>query len=269
MTAFDMVLLDVNGTLLPSGASTGPVTQAGSGFTAAVRDLRAAGARVGLCSDSPLEQLRVFGSAIGLGDPGAFPVAAENGNVLAVGAEPRLLVGLSAAAGIRATIVGVAASYGLKQAADAVAPEFGGSPLGEREWAFGANRRASVSAFGPAEFIAAAGAALTDRARWAGISVDASPRHRYLGVHPYPLIGAGKRRALTALAGAGHHVLMVGNSLSDWVPAEKGVRCAFVADPALPAYVRASAWFCSPRPDLAGVVDVLTRVRNSIPPATG
>ena len=263
-----MVLLDVNGTLLPSGTSAGTVTRAGSGFASAVGDLHAAGVRVGLCSDSPLEQLQVFGSVIGLGDPGTFPVAAENGNVLAVGSEPQLLIGLSAAAGIRATIVGVAASYGLRQAADAVAPEFGGSPLGDREWAFGANRRASVSAFGPAEFIAAAGAALTDRARWAGISVDASPRHRYLGVHPYPLINAGKRRALTALAGAGHHVLMVGNSLSDWVPPENGVRCAFVADPALPAYVCASAWFCSPLSDLAGVVDVLNRVKNSIQSST-
>jgi predicted mannosyl-3-phosphoglycerate phosphatase (HAD superfamily) len=264
MTAFDMVFLDVNGTLLPVGASTGPVTDGGGGFAAVVRDLQAMGVRVGLCSDSPVEQLRAFGCLIGLGGPGTFPVVAENGNVLAVSREPRLLVSFPAAAEIRATIAGLAKSYDLRQVADVVAPEFGGRPLAEREWAFGANRRASVSVFAPAEFIEAAGAVLADRELWDGVSVDVSPRHRYLGVHPYPLISVGKGRALTALAGAGHRVLMVGDTPADWVPAETGVRCAFVAGAVLPAYVRAAAWFCSLRHDLEGVVDVLDRLKDSI-----
>ena len=260
----DTVLLDVNGTLLHGGSSPYLPKGQWERLREAVGLLRADGLAVGLCSDSPLEQLREFGERIGLGSTPAFPVVAENGNVVSLRGEVRVMAPFPAAAAVRALVGGIAAAQGLEQREDVAAPEFGGPPPGHRGWAFGDNRRTSVSVFAPPSLVTAAARSL---ARWADdrgteLGLDCSPRHGFLGVHPYAPCQVGKRRTLEALAREGHRLLMVGDSPADWVPVGRGVRCAFVANTTVSEPVRAAAWFVSTRPGPGGVLDVLRRVAD-------
>ncbi|OKJ99768.1 hypothetical protein AMK26_27635 [Streptomyces sp. CB03234] len=257
------MLLDVNGTLVPSLPGPPPDAAAFAPVARLARLLGSAGIRVGLCSDSPLEQLWAFGRVVGLGTPPGFPVVAENGNVVAVGGAVRVMTPFPARQRIRTEVAAVASAHRLVRAEDATAPEFGGVPPARHAWAFGANRRASVSVFGPPEFIGAAERHLTG---WAvrhrvDMSVELGPDRTYLGIHPYARTRLGKRRALARLAREEHrHVLMVGNSPADWVPDAPGVTCAFVGDADIPDDVREAAWYVSGRAGLDGVVDILDQV---------
>ncbi|MEU3711140.1 hypothetical protein [Streptomyces catenulae] len=257
------VLLDVNGTLVPSVPRRGaPAPETSGAFRHAVREVRAAGIRVGLCSDSPVEQLREFGRAIGLGPPATFPVLAENGNVVA-GERIRVLTPFPGRDAVRAQVAECADRHGLRHGGELRAPEFGGTPLPPGAWGLGANRRASLSVFGPVPFVAAVERHLT---RWAArnsvtLAVEPSPARTYAGIHPYAPIRLGKRRALAGLAAEGlRDVLLVGDSPADWIPGVPGVRSAFVAGAALPAEAEAGAWHRSREPELAGVLDILRRV---------
>jgi hypothetical protein len=271
MTAPDIlprtILLDLNGTLIPSSPGA-PLDMAGLRKVGQLaQKLRTAGSVVGLCSDSPLEQLRDFGRHIRLGEPAEFPVVAENGNVADIDGQVRVLTPFAALTEVRSTVAALASAYGLQQADETLAPEFGGVRPGPDRWAFGANRRASVSVFGPRDFLTAVRKSLQD---WAEehsteISLESSPDGLYLGIHPYRQVGSGKRRTLAMLASSQsgqNELLMIGNSLADWVPVRHGVRCAFVADSTIPDDVRAEAWYVSAQPDVYGVIDTLSRLTD-------
>ncbi|MFE7588983.1 hypothetical protein ACFU6K_06245 [Kitasatospora sp. NPDC057512] len=293
---FAVVLLDVNGTLVPSVPGGPPDALALQRFRRLVRHLTSAGVAVGLCSDSPLRQLREFGTRIGLGTAPGFPVIAENGNVVAVDGTVRVTTPFPALRSLRAEVAAAAAAHGLSRVGDAVAPEFGGRPPTGRTWAFGANRLASASVFGPPDFIhdvrhrltgwsaggrvgnrigSPAGSRVGGRAgeragERADISVELGPDGSYAGIHPYPRTELGKRTALAGLAARDpRSTLLVGNSPADWVPGVPGVRCAFVADPAVPRHLRDAAWYVSPAAVLEGVVDILGHVLRRQPPAPG
>ncbi|MDI5961479.1 HAD family hydrolase [Streptantibioticus silvisoli] len=266
---FDTVLLDVNGTLVPSVARPPEQGPALRRFRALVRRLTAAGVRVGLCSDSPLEQLRELGTGIGLEAAPGFPVIAENGNVVADGAAVRVVTPFPALPQVRAEVERAAVAHGLRRAADVTAPEFGGGPPAPGTWAFGANRRASAGVFGPPDFVRDAARCVALRCGDDGVevSVGLSPDGSCAGIHPYAPAELGKRTTLARLAGErGRRVLMVGNSPADWIPGVPGVACAFVADDSVPDDVRDAAWYVSPGEDLEGVVDILGRVvRRAVP----
>ncbi|MFJ2111395.1 hypothetical protein ACIOEX_05675 [Streptomyces sp. NPDC087850] len=256
------ILLDLNGTLIPSSPGAPQDTAGLRKVGQLAQELGAAGSVVGLCSDSPLEQLWEFGQDIGLGEPREFPVVAENGNVADIDGRVRVMTPFAARKQVRSTVAALASEHGLQQADETLAPEFGGVRPGRDQWAFGANRRASVSVFGPRDFLVTVGQRLRD---WAGgnhteISTESSPDGRYLGIHPYRRVDLGKQRTLATLASGQKELLMIGNSLADWVPACYGVRCAFVADSNIPDDVRAEAWRISEQPDVHGVIDILTRL---------
>jgi hypothetical protein len=256
------VFLDVNGTLLPA---TGPRIGEASvwaRFRVLVGLLRDAGMVTGLCSDSPLESLRAFGQAVGLGEPGGFPVVAENGNVVESGGTVRILTPFPARTRVRTFLVRLARSHGLTQRPDLLAPEFSGAAMDGGSWALGLHRRASVSIFAPPPYITAAAGSLLD---WAAkerieLSVDSSPQHSFLGVHPYAERWSGKSRALAGLAGRGHQLFMIGDSVADWVPPGLGVRCGFVGGAEIPYAIRSAAWARSAKPDLEGVLELLERL---------
>ncbi len=270
---FAVVFLDVNGTLVPSDPGVPPEALSLRRFRALVRQLRSMGMVVGLCSDSPLEQLGEFGTRIGLGTTPEFPVIAENGNVVAVGGTVRVTTPFPALPDVRAEVIRTAVAHGLARVDDVAAPEFGGRPPFGREWAFGTNRRASASVFGAPDFIHDVRQRVTE---WCAhkridISVAVGPDGSYAGIHPYALVELGKRVALAELAARdpSKRTLMVGNSPADWVPGVPGVDCAFVADTAVPQYVRDAAWYVSPKSDLEGVIDVLRHVLRHQPPVRG
>lgn len=269
------VFLDLNGTLIPSAPGT-PLDMAALQKVGQLsQELRTAGTRVGLCSDSPLEQLWEFGRRIGLGEPAGFPVIAENGNVAVVDGQVKVLTSFTALSEVRTQISALASAHGLRQAKETLAPEFGGTRPGPGQWAFGAGRRASISVFGPRGFLDVARKSLREWAegQHTELALESSPDGLYLGMHPYREIASGKRRALGMLAGATpktpnslatpktpNSLLMIGNSPADWVPPGNGVQCAFVADPALPDGIRTAAWYASDQPDVHGVIDILTRL---------
>jgi hypothetical protein len=253
----DAVLIDVNDTLIPSGAGHVPGAPAWTRFRQVVAGFRHTGRAVGLCSDSPLDQLRSFGRDIGLG--GDFPVVAENGNVVAVDGTVRVRAPFPELSEVRAMVVDLGRELGLRQHEDAVAPEFGGRRPDGESWAFGANRRASVSVFGPPRLITAAARRLAERP---GLAVDVGVQDTFLGVHPYPDLRGGKARALRRLAADGHRIVMIGNSGSDWVAPDSGVRCGFVGNADVPAAVREAAWAISPLPCLDGVLDLLSLLES-------
>jgi hypothetical protein len=258
---FDLVLLDVNGTLVPSRPARPPSRDEVDRLAVALAPVRDAGIAVGLCSDSPLERLRDFGHHIGRGAPGTFPVVAENGNVVDLGT-PRVTAPFPWRTAVRSLVTRLARERGLVRGADVSAPEFGGRPVEDGAWAFGADRRASVSVFGPRDLVAEAGPYLTGWARDNAVemSVDCAPRNGFVGVHPYAPTTTGKRRALGVLAREGHRPLMVGDSAADWAPPASGVRCAFVGGTTVPARILAQAWYVSGRPEIDGVIDILRRV---------
>ncbi|MGA4845768.1 hypothetical protein ACOBQB_05705 [Streptomyces sp. G5(2025)] len=256
----------MNGTLLPSGTSSSHASRRVRRLLREALALSyARGYAVGLCSDSPLEQLGEFGERVGLGAASTFPVVAENGNIVSFDGAVRLMTPFPASGAVRGIVGDVAAAHGAERLKDTSSPEFGGTPVSHRTWAFGANRRASVSVFAPPPLITEAARTLAGWARDHGVELglDRSARHGFLGVHPYTPWHSGKRRTLEVLAREGHRLLMVGDSLADWVPAGRGVRCAFVANAAIPEPVRASAWFVSSRPGPDGVVDVLRRAATA------
>ncbi|MFG2939703.1 hypothetical protein [Streptomyces sp. NPDC048282] len=260
---FDVVLLDVNGTLVPSVPDGRTDAIAMSHFCSLVGQLTSMSVAVGLCSDSPVEQLRTFGRSIGLGRSSWFPVVAENGNVVAVGSELEVIAPFPALPHIRAEVAKTAARCGLRQVGDVTAPEFGGSTPTRQEWAFGANRRASASVFGAPLFIQRVQQSVTE---WSArhrvdASVELSPDGAYAAIHPYAHAELGKRRALAQLAAREPtRTLLVGNSPADWVPHVEGVSCAFVADTSIPEHLRDAAWYASQKTDLEGVIDILQRV---------
>jgi hypothetical protein len=269
---FDIVLLDVNGTLVPSLPGGRPDPLSLRRFRSLVDRLTGMGVAVGLCSDSPLEQLWEFGGDIGLGEAPGFPVVAENGNVAALDGAVRILTPFPARRSIRAGVAKAAAEHRLRRVGDVTAPEFGGSPPASGQWAFGANRRASVSVFGAPDFIDAVQQEVTGWSADNGVpvSVEVSPDRSCAGIHPYARAELGKRTALAQLASREpKRILLVGNSPADWVPDVDSVRCAFVADPVVPGYVRDAAWYASQKAELEGVIDILGHVIRRQTPLPG
>ncbi|MGX7826351.1 hypothetical protein ACTG9Q_14780 [Actinokineospora sp. 24-640] len=250
----DVVLLDVNGTLVPSGSMA-----VADGSLSVVREAAAAlrgRFEVGLCSDSPLAALDAFGRGA-LGLPAAFPVVAENGNLVRVGGPPQVRVAFPGLAEARA-VLGEANGW-RRRLPSRLSPEFGGAPVPAGAWAFGSGRQASISLFADADAVTRSAEAVRAWARSRNhvVSTDPAPRHGFLGVHPYSRLRAGKAAALTELAASGRGVVMVGNSESDWVPPESGVRCGFVADAHIPPGIRASAWAVARSPGAAGAAELL------------
>lgn len=258
MTMFDTVLLDVNGTLLPAGPTPSVDETTWNDLRAVLTRIRAAGITVGLCSDSPVDSLTRLGSGLDLVD---FPVIAENGNVLVLRGNSRLVSPFPDATSVQSVICNLADAHSLVRLPDVFAPEFGGSVVGEGYWAFGAGRRASLSVFAGPSFIEDAGVHVLGWAHQSGVelSVDSSPHNGFLGVHPYFCRLEGKRKALEELARQGRKVLMIGDSLADWSP-DPFVCCAFVATAKVPQSVRGRAWAVSDRSDTEGVIDLLLRV---------
>jgi hypothetical protein len=251
-----LVFLDVNGTLLPSDSRDGHVPDSDVALLrAGVATVRQRGWQVGLCSDSPVEQLRAFGRRVGLGED--IPIIAENGNCIAYG--DRLVVLRSLAVGqLKSRVVAIAHGLGMPvPEGDVVAPEFGGPVIRSRGsiWAFGANRITSLTVFGPRRLIGRLGeviAARPDR------GVDCSPDAGYFALHPDGDFRRGKHVTLSQLAAQGHEVVMIGDSLSDLSPPESGVRCALVSGNQVPR--ERPTWYRAGRPLIGGVVQALSEV---------
>lgn len=246
-----MVFLDVNGTLLDETATDSTIDpDALLSFLSAVSALRDNGIAIGLHSDSPQAQLKELANEIGLGD---VPIIAENGAILSYNEKTVVLAPLHDKEKHMAHISRIASELGYTHVSDIVAVEFGGTPVsyGNGEWAFGANREASISVFGPAELIRNLGDQFEGAA-------DCSPEYNYLGVHATDS-RQGKAIALKLLKGFGYDVHMVGNSMSDWIDPESAVPCSFVGGARITPEAAGLASYISDLPTIWGVIDCLSR----------
>ncbi len=251
-----IIFIDVNGTMIPEGSTDGFISlEEQAALRSAVCEASRNGISVGLCSDSPLPQLQEFAHSLGI----QGPILAENGNVIYHNDKYLILQSLDSIPALKTQITALSDEFGFTQSEDSVAPEFGGSrePHDSHSWSFGANRIASVTVFGPPALINHIHAGLTSSAI---NNVDASPQHGYLAIHPGPNYRVNKGRALDTLSVFGHSIMMIGNSISDWVDPARGVRCAFVSNAALPDDIALKAAYISERELLGGVIDIIEKV---------
>ncbi|MEK7095988.1 MAG: HAD hydrolase family protein [Patescibacteria group bacterium] len=251
-----MVLLDVNGTLIADDAIDGSIDPISiRELQGQINRLKAHGVSVGLCSDSPLPQLLEYAKNLGI----EGPIVAENGNIVYHNSYTVTLKEMPNIAEVKALISELTNTGDYKQIADCVAVEFGGSaPNSNGEWAFGANRETSVTVFGPADFIVNANASLES---FPEVSVDYNPLSpNYLMIHTSDYRQA-KSEALSLLTAHGSNIVMVGNSMSDWIDPKANVRCAFVGGARISETVIERAEYLSDKPLVSGVIDILGLIK--------
>ena len=254
----NIVLLDVNGTLFPDESSDGYMPEEDvRSLRLAIAQAKERGISVGLCSDSPLPQLKEVAEKLDIDGP----ILAENGNILAHANQVLTLQALPNIDAYKEQISLLAAEFEFQQANDCVAPEFGGIQVDVQnsKWGFGANRETSITVFGPSQLIQHLGSHFNNIQQ--GLSVDCSPKYNYFAIHPGDNYKHNKGQALNTLSVYGHHIIMVGNSMSDWVEPDHGVICTFVSDARINPDIAYKAGYISDKPVIKGVIDILENIK--------
>jgi hydroxymethylpyrimidine pyrophosphatase-like HAD family hydrolase len=252
----NIVFVDVNGTLFSDESPDGYIPQDDiEQLKQTVINAGIKGISVGLCSDSPLPQLQILAEKLGV----SGPIAAENGNVLYNNGKTLVINPLSNIESYKQQIYENAQQLGIPQSEDAIAKEFGGnSPESlDQQWSFGANRLASVTVFGPSQMVQKLGEVFTGQH---DISVDCSPEYNFFAIHPGYDYKQAKGKTLGTLASFGHNVIMIGNSMSDWVDPNTGVKCAFVAKSRVTSEVSEHAAYISDKLFTEGVIDIINKI---------
>lgn len=254
----NIVFVDVNGTLFSDDSMDGYIPEEDiSSLKQTIAESKGRGFSVGLCSDSPLPQLKALAEKLGVDGP----ILAENGNVLSYASRTLTLMALSDIEKLKGQIGLLAAESGFQRVSDCIAPEFGGNPVDVKnsQWAFGANRETSVTVFGPPQLIQRLGLSFSNPER--ELSVDCSPEFNYFAVHPGENYRLNKGIALNTLAAHNHNIVMVGNSMSDWVESDNWVVCTFVKDSRINPVAVGKAGYISDKPVIKGVIDILEKIK--------
>ena len=252
----NIVFVDVNGTLFSDESPDGYIPQDDIELLKkAVTNVGTKGLSVGLCSDSPLPQLQKLAEELGI----SGPIAAENGNVLYNNGNVLVINPLANIDSYKQQIWENGQQLGITQSEDSISKEFGGNSQEslEQQWNFGANRLASVTVFGPSEMIKKLGESFNGQK---GISVDCSPGYNFFAIHPGNDYKQSKGQTLSLLSSFGHNVIMIGNSMSDWVDPSTGVKCAFVANPRVIDEVTEQAAYISDKLLTKGVIDIIDKI---------
>lgn len=254
----NIVFVDVNGTLIPDESMDGYIAEEDIHLLKyAIAEAKEKGLSVGLCSDSPLPQLTEIAERLGIDGP----ILAENGNILAHANQTLILNALPGINEYKKQIRAMAAESGYQQASDCIAPEFGGNPLDikDSQWSFGANRETSVTVFGPALLIKQLGVHFNGHQQ--EFSTDCSPEYNYFAIHPGENYKRNKGQVLNTLADYGFNIIMVGNSMSDWVEPDHGVICTFVSGARINSNVGNKTSYISDKPIIKGVIDILEKIQ--------
>ena len=251
-----IVFLDVNGTLFLDDSTDGYINEEDIFLLKkAIIEAKEKGLTVGLCSDSPLPQLIELAKKLKI----EGPILAENGNILYNANQTLELNVLPDIDLYKAQISELASGLGLQKTDDCIAPEFGGSiNIKNSQWSFGSNRKSSVAVFGAAKLIEELGLHFTSHQQI--FSIDCSPEYNYFAIHPGENYKLNKARALNTLSFYGHNIVMVGNSMSDWVEPDHGVICTFVKDSRIDSNTVNKAGYISDKPVIKGVIDILEKI---------
>lgn len=224
-----IIFLDVNGTIIPSDAENIQVDPSKAKvFHDLVGKLKGLGSVVGLNSDSPLPQLQVLAQQLGIED---CPIIAENGGVISYRGKEICVRTLDDLPALKARIQDLAEQFPISHKDDIIAPEFGGQPLQEGDWSFGANRKASLSLFSDnPNFLSAVKGLIEDAYRGTNVDCDFSPQYNFLSVHGCKDFRKGKSDCLMQFVNRGHQIISIGDSLSDYAPFNLPNRVVFVQD---------------------------------------
>ncbi|MDP3646198.1 MAG: phosphoribosyltransferase family protein [bacterium] len=249
-----VIFCDLNNTLVRGANLTVPEEI----FRAAVREAKQSGWIIGLCSDFPYDALKVWGERYGMDGP----VIAENGGIVD---GVSIVRGVNAAR-IRSLVSAWAARENVAVNPDIYSREFGGGTVFSGI-AFGAGRALSVSIFccvapeQPDE-------ALTNRLGvfLAGhvppASIDCSPGHGFVGIHPTENFLLQKGEVLRALGWQlyreGKACWMIGDSLSDITHAPGNVSVGVVGN-ASPEVKRVADYVVG-KPYTEGVCELLGKI---------
>lgn len=264
------VLLDVNGTLLPDYEDNFALRDTDvASLVRQVCRLERIGIAVGLCSDSPLDDLVRLADRLSL----RGPIFAESGGVVTYNSEEqqfRFLIERQALFD-QIALLAFLHDYRVPDWAKSGvgSPEFANLDDEPRfldyesgEWAFGRGRKASLSVFAPAPLIEL----IVDWVRNSGLHhhwhMDVSPEYNFLGIHAYP-VQECKGEIIDLMAQFGKQILMVGNSNSDLV--REGAACAFVGNaqiaPNQAQYI-AQNQYTAQNQYIAGVIEILSKIEG-------
>jgi hydroxymethylpyrimidine pyrophosphatase-like HAD family hydrolase len=192
------IFIDINGTLIPSKINSREDWTNSfpfEDFANKITSLKNLGYKIGLCSDSPLPQMREFAEKIGLDKN--CPIIAENGvlfdkcfNNKEQEIEFNLRQGLTnqQITEYKNKIISVCQQY--TKGEDIIAPEFGGTRPKTKNFNFGANRKKTISVFAPSEIIKTLGKTFTNLKENSikdgknyNINCDISPKYEYFAIH--------------------------------------------------------------------------------------
>lgn len=257
-----LILIDVNGTLIPSDSEDGFIEE--SALEALQKETHAlteAGFAVGLNSDSPHPQLKEFAKMIGL--PNSL-IIAENGAVISYGDKKLNLRALDNMDGIKADIKSIADNLGLVQSPDIVAPEFGGQQIKAGQWGFGANRSATLSIFCHDEsFLTDVKNVIEDPTKEQIVDCDFSPEYGFFSVHACHNFRKGKAETLEALAAHSHQVVSIGDSMSDYADYDLPNKVVFVQDGLPSATLQQPHVSVSKFKGISGVIEILNQIAKT------
>jgi sulfur carrier protein ThiS len=258
----EIIGIDVNGTLVSesSPAEKNISPEDIETLKEIIAKKRAEGKAVFLVSDSPGPQLVELGLILGM-DEGAI---AELGNVIVWMKNIIVVNPLPEKGAIQTQIRLIAKSQGFQRTKDVIAPEFPGGKSIKKSggiWAFGANRLASISVFGPEALIESCQEKLILPEN---TTADFNPQDGFLAIHPKIALGtdftSNKSYTLAMLAQTGRQVTLIGNSTSDWTDPATRVRSMFVGGSRINEAMRDQAAYVSQEPLVKGVQDILQRI---------
>jgi len=252
-----LVFLDVNGTLIPDDSDGTIDHESLTVFKQVTSELKQKGFEIGLCSDSPLPQLKEFSQKLGL----TGPIIAENGNIISYSGKEIKINELPDIKSVKGEIQDLAKGLGYQEVDEVVAAEFGGNNIdfSQKQWGFGANRTTSISVFGPGNLITLLGKTFADSEH---TTTDSAPEYNYFAIHPNDL-KTNKGNTLSFFRKSRHSVFMVGNSSSDWVDPELGIQCAFVANAKISPETAIDSFAVSNKTYINGVNSLLQKICRS------
>ncbi len=274
MTHF--VFIDLNGTLISEDAIN---TELNDQILRSLRDaiarLQKSSVQVGLCSDSPLSNLRKVSQYLSMTEDA--PIVAENGNLVEFLQNKIVIRRLTdeLRQHICAVIGEVGSDLGLVQHPDVDSVEFTGEEIGYKDcWAFGAGRETSISIFGPDEFLNTVAEKIRSStfANGETIGIDLALECQFLGFHPIDDFSLAKSRSLDWLKQNGpklgvsiDSIWLIGNSNSDVMRSgDPQVHTVLVADHRVSPELLSKATYVSELPNSQGVIDSLEFISRQL-----
>ncbi len=260
----NLILSDADGTIIPDNPFLPPDFNTDSIALLRTEILRIEenGYRFGFCSDSSVGALLHLSERLGIENA---PIIAENADVIYHNGQAVVLRSIPQLTELHQEIQDFLLSQKHIYQREILPTLHYAQELdfSRNEWAIDPGRIASFAVYAPADIIDQLGKRYGNMS---DTSVDISPDFNFFGVHALEegqtTYKDGKARSLAKLQALGYNTAIIGNSNSDFVPPQTGVKTFFVGGEDLvakPEYI-AEAAYVSSEPHLKGVIDILKHI---------